>query len=417
MVFEISSLMFNVKLYRQDFPILKRKINGHPLVYFDNAATSQKPQIVIDAISNYYEDYNANVHRGVHTLASEATIAYEESREKIRKFINAKSTKEIIFTKNDTEAINLVAYSWGRNNLKKGDEILLSVTEHHSNLVPWQILVQEKGVKLKFIDIDSEGNLDINSFAQNLNHKTKLVAVTWISNALGTINPVEKLIKLSHQNGSLVLIDGAQFVPHQTTDVQKINCDFLAFTGHKMLGPMGTGVLFAKEKILENMPPFLSGGDMIREVYLEKTTYNDLPYKFEAGTPDVAGFIALGKAITYLNSVGLMQIRDHEKKLTRYALKKMSEIKNVEIYGSRDANNRGGIITFNIAGIHPHDAAQVFDDSGIAIRSGHHCTMPLHHRLKLTASCRASFYLYNTSDEIERMLTAILKVKKVFDIT
>ncbi|MBI3385358.1 cysteine desulfurase [Candidatus Gottesmanbacteria bacterium] len=408
--------MLSVTRIRQDFPILKRKINGHPLVYFDNAATSQKPQIVIDAIKNYYENYNANVHRGVHTLANEATMAYEESREKIKKFINAKSTKEIIFTKNDTEAINLVAYAWGRNHLKKGDEILLSVTEHHSNLVPWQILAKEKGAKLKFIDIDKEGNLDLNSFIKNLNSKTKLVALVWISNTLGTINPVAKLIKLSHQNGSLVLIDGAQYVPHQQTNVQKIDCDFLVFTGHKMLGPMGTGVLYAKEKILEEMPPFLAGGDMIREVYLEKTIYNDLPYKFEAGTPNVGDFIALGTATTYLNSVGLLQIRDHEKKLTLYTLKKMSEIKNVEIYGPSDVNNRGGIVAFNIAGVHPHDVASIFDDYGIAIRSGHHCTMPLHQRLKLTASCRASFYLYNTTDEIDCLLNAILKVKKVFGV-
>lgn len=408
--------MLNVNKIRQDFPILKRKINGYPLVYLDNAATSQKPEVVIEATNDYYRNYNANVHRGIHTLANEATQAYEGVREKTKKFINAKSTKEIIFTKNDTEGINLVAYSWGRQNIKKGDEIILTVMEHHSNLVPWQFIAKEKGAKLKFIDIDEEGNLDLDSFTRLLNKKTKLVSIVWISNALGTINPVEKIIKLAHQNGSRVLIDAAQFAPHMPINVQKINTDFLAFTGHKMLGPMGTGVLWGKEEILEQMPPFLGGGDMIREVYLEKTIPNDLPYKFEAGTPNVGGIIGLGAAIDYLNKIGLDKIRSHEKKLTQYALDKLSKMKDITVYGPKDTDKRGGIITFNIKGIHPHDVAQILDDYGIAIRVGHHCTMPLHQRLSLTASCRASLYLYNTKEEIDKLADTIIKIKGIFRI-
>ncbi len=408
--------MFDVNKIRKDFPILKRKINGYPLVYFDNAATSQKPESVIEAVNDYYRNYNANVHRGIHTLANEATQAYEAVRDKVKKFINAASAEEIIFTKNDTEGINLVAYSWGRQNLKKGDEIILTVMEHHSNLVPWQFIAREKGAKLKFIDIDKDGQLDLNSFSRLLNSKTKLVAFVWVSNALGTINPVEKIIKLAHQNHSLALVDAAQYAPHCPIDVQKIGADFLAFTGHKMLGPMGTGILWAKEKLLEKMPPFLGGGDMILEVYLTKTIPNQLPYKFEAGTPNVGGVIGLGAAIDYLNKVGLLNIREQEKQLTKYALDKLGQIKNVLIYGPRDVNVRGGIITFNLKGIHPHDVAQILDDYGIAIRVGHHCAMPLHQRLSLTASCRASFYLYNTPQEIDRLIDAINQAKKIFRI-
>lgn len=409
--------MFNISRIRQDFPILKRKINGHPLIYFDNAATSQKPQSVLDAMNFYYQNYNANVHRGIHTMANEATIAYEKAREKIKIFINARSLKEIIFTKNDTEAINLVAYSWGKKNLKRGDELLLSIMEHHSNLVPWQILAKEKGVKLRYVEITNEGLLDLKSFEKALTKKTKLVTLVWTSNTLGTINPIDKLINLARDNGSTTLVDAAQTVPHQVVDVQKIKCDFLCFTGHKMLGPMGTGVLYGKEEILSAMPPFLFGGDMIKEVYRNNTIYNDLPYKFEAGTPNVGGVIGLGTAVDYLDSVGLENIRNHEKELISYALEKMQKIKIVKLYGPLDPNIRSGIITFNIKGVHPHDTAQIFDDYGIAIRSGNHCTMPLHRQLRIMASCRASFYLYNTKEEIDRMITAILKTVKLFCVT
>lgn len=408
--------MLDVTKIRRDFPILKRKINGKRLVYFDNAATSQKPKSVIDSMVDYYSNQNANVHRGIHTLASEATREYELSREKIKNFINAKSTREIIFTKNVTESLNLIVYTWGRKFLKKGDEVLLTVMEHHSNIVPWQILAQEKGIILKFIDINKNGELDLDSFQKLLNKKTKITAFTFVSNTLGTINPVQQLTKLSHQSGSIVLIDAAQYAPHDLIDVQRLNCDFLVFTGHKMLGPMGTGVLYGKEEILENMPPFLGGGDMIKEVYLEKTIYNDLPYKFEAGTPNVGGFIGLGTAIDYLNNVGLENIRKHEQVLTKYALERMQEIKGINLYGPLNVEYRGGIVTFNIQDVHPHDVAQILDNEGIAIRVGHHCTMPLHTRLQLNASCRASFYLYNTMDEIDRLILAINKVKKMFRV-
>lgn len=408
--------MYDVNKIRRDFPILSRKINGNPLVYFDNAATSQKPECVLKAMDSYYRHSNANVHRGIHTLANEATSGYEESRNKIRNFINAKTVREIVFTKNITEALNLVVYTWGRKFLRKGDEVILSVMEHHSNIVPWQILAKENKFKLKFIGIDKDGKLDLKQYAKLLNRKTRMVSVVWGSNMLGTINPVEKITDMAKNNNSRVLIDAAQYAPHAPINVQKTGCDFLCFTGHKMLGPMGTGVLWAHEKLLEEMPPFLGGGDMIKEVYLDHFVQNELPNKFEAGTPNVAGFIGLGSAVDYLTNLGMDNIHTYEQTLTAYALDKLARIPRLSLYGPMDVNCRGAIITFNIEGIHPHDVAQILDNEGIAIRVGHHCTMPLHLDLKLNASCRASMYLYNTTEEIDRLAEAIEKVKKIFRI-
>lgn len=408
--------MYNVNKIRQDFPILKRKINGKPLVYFDNAATSQKPETVLTAMDSYYRYGNANVHRGIHTLANEATTEYENSRNKIKDFIKARSHREIIFTKNDTEALNLVVYTFGRKFLQKNDEVILTVTEHHSNIVPWQILAKEKGIKLKFVGIDREGKLDLLEYAKMLNPKTKIVSFVWTSNMLGTINPAEKIIDMAKNNNSYVLVDAAQYVPHAPVNVSRLGCDFLTFTGHKMLGPMGTGVLWAKEKILEVMPPFLGGGDMIKEVYLDHTVYNDPPYKFEAGTPNVGGFVGLGAAIDYLNLIGIQNIHKYEQTLTDYGLHALKKIKGLTIYGPMNPSIRSAILTFNINGIHPHDVAQILDNEGIAVRVGHHCTMPLHLNLGLNASCRASLYLYNTREEIDKLVSAIEKVKKVFRI-
>ena len=408
--------MFDVTKIRQDFPILKRLINGKPLVYLDNAATTQKPHQVIDALVDYYSNHNANIHRGIHTLAEEATAMYEEARKKIAKFIGAKSTKEIIFVRNSTEGINLVAYSWGRTFLKPGDEIILSESEHHSNLVPWQLLAQEKGVKLLFVPINEEGLLDLGYLQKILTGKVKLVSLVHISNVLGIINPVSEIGKMAHEMGAKFLIDAAQSVPRMPIDVQDLNCDFLVASGHKMLGPTGIGFLYAKEELLEKMPPFLSGGDMIREVYLTHSEWNDLPYKFEAGTPNIADAIALGVGVDYLSILGMENVFEHEKLLTDYALEKLSEIKEVTIYGPKDSLNKTGVISFSIKGIHPHDVAQILDEEGIAIRSGFHCAMPLHQKLKLPATCRASFYIYNTKEEIDKLIIGIYKSIKTFNI-
>lgn len=411
-----KTYMLNVNKIRQDFPILKRKINGHPLIYLDNAATSQKPQQVIDALVNYYSNHNANIHRGIHTLAEEATSLYEEAREKVAKFINADSSKEIIFVRNSTEAINLVAYSWGRSFLKKSDEVILTEAEHHSNLIPWQILAAEKGIVLKFLKVDSQGLLSLNHFKKLLSEKTKLIALTHVSNVLGLINPVEQITKLGHQNKSLVLIDGSQSIPHFSIDVQKIDCDFFAFTGHKMLGPTGIGVLWGKEKILQEMPPFLGGGSMIRDVYLSHFTTNDLPHKFEAGTPNIAGAIGLGAAIDYLQKLGMENIFQHEKELTDYALGRLSNLDNLELYGPKNSEKKTGIVSFNLKSVPAHDLAQILDGEGIAIRSGFHCAMPLHESLGISATARASFYLYNTKEEINKLIEGIKKARKIFKI-
>lgn len=408
--------MLDTKKIRADFPILQRRINGHQLVYLDNAATTQKPQAVIDSLVDYYSLHNANIHRGLHTLAEEATTLYEEARLKIAKFIGAKSEQEIIFVRNSTEAINLVAYSWGRSFLQKGDEILLSEAEHHSNLVPWQILAKEKGAVLKFIKIDKDGYLDFNSFENLLSQKTKLVSVAHISNVLGVINDVERIAVLAHRFNAKVLVDGSQSAPRMPINVQKLGCDFFVLTGHKMLGPTGIGVLWAKKEILEEMPPFLGGGDMIREVYTDHFVANDLPQKFEAGTPNIADAIALGVAVDYLTKIGMDQIFQHEKMLTEYALSKLSSLSNLSVYGPKTTVKKTGIIAFDVKGIPAHDLAQLLNEEGIAIRSGFHCAMPLHHLLKIPASARISFYLYNTKEEIDKLIEGIKKAKKIFKV-
>lgn len=408
--------MFNVKAIREDFPILKRKINGHQLVYLDNAATTQKPQAVINSLVDYYSLHNANIHRGIHTLAEEATTLYEEARIKIAKFIRAKSEQEIIFVRNSTEAINLVAYSWARSYLQKGDEIILSEAEHHSNLVPWQILTKEKGVILKFIKIDQNGYFDFSSFENLLSKKTKLVSIAHISNVLGVINDVEKIAVLAHRFNAKVLVDGSQSAPRMQIDVGKLGCDFFVFTGHKMLGPTGIGVLWAKKEILEEMPPFLGGGDMIREVYADYFVANDLPHKFEAGTPNIADAIALGVAVDYLTKIGMEKIFQHEKMLTQYALSNLSSLSGLSVYGPKTTEKKTGIIAFDVQGIPAHDLAQLLNEEGIAIRSGFHCAMPLHTRLKIPASARVSFYLYNTKEEIDQLIKGIEKAKRIFQV-
>jgi cysteine desulfurase / selenocysteine lyase len=405
--------MLDVEKIREDFPIFKRKVHRKPLIYFDNAATTQKPIQVINAIKEYYENYNANIHRAIHTLSEEATQKYEEAREKVRKFINARSDKEIIFVRNATEAINLVMYAWGLNNLKENDKIISTVMEHHSNIVPWQFLRDKVGLKLKFIDVNNQGFLKLDELENILSKNTKLITVTHTSNVLGTINPIKEIGKIAHDNGSLILVDGAQSVPHMPIDVKKLDCDFLVFSGHKMLGPMGIGVLYCKEEILENIQPFLYGGDMIKYVTLEKSVWNDLPLKFEAGTSNVEGAIGLGAAIDYLNKIGMEDIRKHEIELTKYAIDKLSNLPNLDIYGPKKAEERGGVIAFNVKNVHSHDVAQILDEDGIAIRSGHHCAMPLHQKLGIESSARISFYLYNMKEEIDNFIEALGKISKV----
>lgn len=406
--------MFKASDIKKDFPILKRKINGKPLVYLDNAATTQKPQIVIDSLVNYYRCHNANIHRGIHTLAEEATAMHEEARGKIAKFIGASSTKEIVFVRNSTEAINLVAYSWGRSFLKKGDAIILSESEHHSNIVPWQILAKEKKIKLYFIPVREDGQLDLDYFKKILTPQVKLVSLVHISNVLGSINPVEEISKLAHEVGALFLVDAAQSVPRMPVNVRKLDCDFMAVSGHKMLGPTGIGFLYAKEEILSNMPPFLGGGDMIREVYLDHSEWNELPFKFEAGTPNIADAIALGSAVDYLEKIGMENIFQHEKKLTENALRRLSKLSYISIYGPKTMENKTGVISFSVKGIHPHDVAQLLDQEAIAIRSGFHCAMPLHQKLQMPSTCRASFYIYNTSEDIDRLVEGLDKTVKIF---
>ncbi|MCL5003966.1 MAG: cysteine desulfurase [Patescibacteria group bacterium] len=405
--------MFDVNKIREDFPILKRKINGHDLVYLDNAATSQKPKAVIEAVADFYENHNANVHRGVHTLSEEATQMYEEARVRVAKFINARLPSEIIFVRNSTEALNLIVWSRGKAHLKKGDEILLSEMEHHSNLVPWQLLAKEVGAVLKFISFDENGELEISNLKSQFSNRTKVVSVVHVSNSLGTINPIKEMTKLAHEVGAIVVVDAAQSVPHMKVDVQSLGCDFLAFSGHKMLGPMGIGVLYGRQELLEVMPPFLSGGDMIRSVTINDATWNEVPYKFEAGTPNVAGAVGLSAAIGYLANLGMDNVRQHEIKLTDYALKKLSVIPGLKVLGPLDAQKRGGVIAFTLKGTHPHDLASVLDGEGIAVRSGHHCTMPVHLRLGIPASTRASFYIYNTKEEVDKLVDGLEKAKRL----
>jgi cysteine desulfurase / selenocysteine lyase len=403
---------------RKDFPILTRKINGKPFVYFDNAATTQKPLSVINKISNYYSFYNSNIHRAVYDVAEEATDAYELTRSKVCKFINARSINEIIFTRNATEAINLVAYSWGRKNIRNGDIIILSEQEHHSNIVPWQILAKEKNAVIKYLKINETGNLNLNEleFYLNNNNNIKLISLCHMSNALGNIVPIDQIIDMAHGYGIPILVDGAQSVPHLKTDVTHLNCDFLVFSAHKMLGPTGVGILYTKKHILEEMDPFISGGDMIKEVHKENTSFNDLPYRFEAGTPNIADVIGFSAALDYLNSIGMENIRSHEIDLTKYALKRMSELKQIKLYGDTNILNRGGIISFNLGDIHPHDLATILNNYGIAIRSGHHCAQVLMEKLDVSATSRASFYIYNTKEEINIFISALGEAIKLFQL-
>lgn len=386
----------DVERIREDFPILKRKINGHPLIYFDNTATTQKPVQVINAIKEFYEKYNANIHRGVHTLSQEASELYEKAHEKVADFINA-DWREVIFVRNTTEAINLVA-----NILDLEDgEVVVSMMEHHSNLVPWQ------DKNLKVVNIKKDGTLDMEDLKEKITKKTKLVAITHVSNVLGTINPVEEIGKMAHEVGALFLVDGAQSVPHMPIDVRKMDCDFLAFSGHKMLGPTGVGVLYGKKDLLEELPPFLKGGDMISHVWVDKATWNELPWKYEAGTPNIAGGVGLGAAVDYLKSIGVENVRRHEEELVRYALDGLSSL-GVEIYGPEE---RGGLISFNLDGIHPHDVAYFLDRKGIAVRSGHHCAQPLMRYFGIKGTVRASFYIYNTKWEIDKFLDVLKEVQ------
>ena len=410
----------NIEKIREDFPILKRKVSGgKSLVYLDNAATTQKPLAVINAIHDYYMNYNSNIHRAVHQLAEEATLEFEKTREKVAEFINARSTEEIVFTRNATEAINLVAYSWGRANVKKEDRIVITELEHHSNIVPWQILTSEKGAKLDYVGTDENGYLKLQEYMNYLESskkKVKLVSVSHMSNVLGTIVPVNDMTKMSHEKGIPVLIDAAQSVPHMPVDVQKMDCDFMAFSAHKMLGPTGVGILYVKKEILEKMPPFIGGGDMIKEVHKYETRYNDLPYKFEGGTPNIADVIGFSAAIDYLNKLGMDKVREHEVELTEYALDIITKVKGVTLYGPRNTKDRGGVISFNIGDIHPHDLATIMNDHGVAIRSGHHCAQVLMERLDVAATSRASFYIYNTKEEIDIFVSALGEARRLFKI-
>jgi cysteine desulfurase/selenocysteine lyase len=399
---------------RNQFPIFQRETSeGVPLVYLDSTATSQKPLAVIEAMDQFYRRSNANIHRGVHTLAEESTALYEGAREKIAKFINAESARQIIYTRNTTESINLVAYSWARANLKAGDLVVLTEMEHHSNLVPWHMLQAERGVELEFIPVTEGGLLDLDVYKAFLNRNPKLVSFTHMSNVLGTINPAKEIIRLAHEAGALTLVDAAQSVPHFKVDVQDLDVDFLAFSAHKMCGPTGIGVLYGKAKLLETMPPFLGGGDMIKEVKLRSFRTNTLPHKFEAGTPAIAEAVGFGAAVDYLSSIGMDAISMHEHEITEYALERLEEIPGINLFGP-SADKKGGVASFTFDGVHPHDVAQILDRDGIAIRAGHHCAQPLHEKVGIPATSRASFYLYNTKDEVDLLVNGIYKVKEMF---
>ena len=406
--------MFNVKGIRQDFPILGRQVNGKPLVYLDNAATTQKPRQVLEALTRYYSQSNANVHRGIHTLAEEATAAYETVREHTARFIHAPSSRGIIFTRNTTESINLFANAWGRTRLKSGDQILLTEMEHHSNLVPWQMIAKATGASLLFIPITEDGRLQLDGLNRLLTPNVKVVAVTHMSNVLGTINPVREIAEQAHRVGALVMIDGAQSAPHLPVDVQALDCEALAFSSHKMLGPTGVGVLWAREELLESMEPFLGGGEMIEDVQLTSATWNEIPWKFEAGTPNIADVIAFGEALAYLERLGMEQVRAHEIDLTGYALKRLRDIPGITLYGPADLHVRGGVVSFNLEGLHPHDVGTVLDAEGVAVRAGHHCAKPLMRRLGVAATARASFYIYNTREEVDRLVEALRAVQAFF---
>jgi cysteine desulfurase/selenocysteine lyase len=407
-------MTLNIQNIRSDFPILQRETaHGARLVYLDSTATSQKPLAVIEAMNAYYRHSNANIHRGVHTLAEEATALYEQAREKIARFINAPSARQIIYTRNTTEAINLVAYTWARANLKAGDLVLLTEMEHHSNLVPWQMLQAERAIELDFIPVTETGLLDLEAYRSLLARTPKLVAFTHMSNVLGTINPAAEIIRLAHEAGAVTLVDAAQSVPHLKVDVQALDADFLAFSAHKMCGPTGIGALYGKADLLEAMPPFLGGGDMIKEVKLRTFRPNSLPHKFEAGTPAIAEAVGFGAAVDYLTSIGMDAIAAHEHEITAYAIERLEEIPGLKVFGP-PAEHKGGVAAFTLDGIHPHDVAQILDRHGIAIRAGHHCAQPLHEKFGISATSRASFYLYNTKDEVDLLVNGIYKVKEMF---
>ena len=406
--------MINLNKIRKDFPILNEKVNGKGLVYLDNAATSQKPKEVIDSLVSYYEKYNSNVHRGVHTLSIKATDEFEKSRTKIQKFINAKSSNEIIFTRNASESLNLIAYSWGKDNISSGDEIYITPFEHHSNIVPWQMLCKEKEAILKYLPLNNNGDIDIKRFSKEISNKTKLVSVTHMSNVLGTVLPLKEIIELAKKYKAVTVVDACQSVPHMPVDVQNIDSDFLCFSGHKMLGPTGIGVLHGKEEILNEMSPFLYGGDMISEVTYEESKWNELPYKFEAGTPNIADSIALGVACEYLEKVGMENIWNHEMELGDYTVNRISELDKFKILGNRSKELRGGVVSFVHEDIHPHDIGSLLDGYGIAIRTGHHCAMPLVRSYGVVAASRASFYLYNNKDEVDKLVEGLKLVEEYF---
>lgn len=410
----IPANVLDIDRIRADFPILTREVRpGVSLVYLDSTATTQKPIQVIETMDLFYRQSNANIHRGIHMLAEEATAKYEEARAKVARFIGAPSPRQIIFTRNATEAINLVAFSWGRSKLNPGDTVILTEMEHHSNLVPWHILAAEKKLRLEFIPIDQNGILDLEVYQQLLTRNPKLVAFTHMSNVLGTINPAAEITHLAHAAGAIVLLDGAQSVPHFPVDVVSLEVDFLAFSGHKMCGPTGIGVLYGRKELLDSMPPFLGGGDMIKRVELRSFIPNTIPYKFEAGTPAIAEAIGLGAAVDYLQGIGLQSIAAHERTVISYALERLEEIPGVTVYGPK-AEHKGGVASFTLEGVHAHDIAQILDREGVAVRAGHHCAMPLHDKLHLTATARASFYLYNSVEEVDRLVNAIYKVRDVF---
>ncbi|MED3819889.1 cysteine desulfurase [Priestia megaterium] len=401
----------NISDIRKQFPILDQEVNGSPLVYLDSAATSQKPLAVIEAIEKYYKEYNSNVHRGVHTLGTRATDGYEGAREKVRKFINAKSTEEIIFTRGTTTALNTVAASYGRANLKPGDEIVITYMEHHSNIIPWQQVAKETGATLKYISLTEDHALSLEEVKSTITSNTKIVSIMQVSNVLGTINPVKEIAEIAHANGAVMVVDGAQSTPHMKVNVQDLDCDFFAFSGHKMGGPTGIGALYGKKELLEKMEPIEFGGEMIDFVNLYESTWKELPWKFEGGTPIIAGAIGLGAAIDFLEEVGLDNIQAHEHKLAQYALDRLSQVDGITIYGPKE---RAGVVTFNIEDVHPHDVATVVDADGIAIRAGHHCAQPLMKYLNVSSTARASFYLYNTEEEVDKLVSSLIKTKEYF---
>jgi len=403
----------NPSALRQDFPILSRQIHGKPLIYFDNAASSHKPRQVVEAMATYYYQHHANVHRGAHTLSAEATELYEEARRKVAHFINAPSPESLVFTRNTTEAINLVAHSWGRQHLKDGDEVIVSEAEHHANLIPWQLIAERTGAVIKAVRLTPEQRLDLEHYQRLLSPRTKVVAIAHMSNVLGVVNPIRQFADLAHSVGAVMVVDGAQAAPHLPVDVQALGADFYAFSGHKMCGPTGAGALWARAELLRAMPPFLGGGEMIRKVYIDHSTYADIPMRFEAGTPNIAEAIGLGAAVDYLSGIGRQAIFEHDQALARYALERLEGLEGITLYGPH-GDDRGGIIPFNLQGIHPHDVATALDSEGIAVRAGHHCAQPLMRALGVQSTARASFYFYNTEDEVDRFVEALVKARNFF---